>query len=114
MAYSIMEPAQEPIFDHSSAAGAVRVRLGENGRLVVPSAMRQVLGARAGDWVILELVEGESGQEELRLTTAKRRLRRAIERTREFVPPGTNAVDELMRERRQQALAETAEATCTR
>jgi bifunctional DNA-binding transcriptional regulator/antitoxin component of YhaV-PrlF toxin-antitoxin module len=104
--YSIMEQVQEHICDEAGPVETtVRVRLGESGRLVLPPWVRKVMGARAGDWMFVQVVEGESGQE-LRIATAKQQLSAAIRQVRAVLPEGVNAVEELMEERRQEAQRE--------
>ena len=78
-----------------------RTRVNENGRVVIPASYRKALGIKAGDEVIL-LMEDD----ELRITTMKRRLERAQRRIRQYVKPGVSLVDELIAERREAAKRE--------
>jgi AbrB family looped-hinge helix DNA binding protein len=75
-----------------------RMRVNENGRVVIPVAFRNRLGIRAGDEVVLELED-----DELRIITLKRNIERAQRLVRKHVKPGTSLVDELIAERRQAA-----------
>jgi len=75
-----------------------RLRINENGRVVIPAPFRKALGINPGDEVILRL-EGD----ELRITTLKRRLERARRHVRKYVKPGVSLVDELIAERREAA-----------
>jgi AbrB family looped-hinge helix DNA binding protein len=75
-----------------------RARVNENGRLVIPASFRKALGINAGDEVVLRLED-----DELRITTMKRRIQRAQRRVRKHVKPGTSLVDELIAERREAA-----------
>ena len=75
-----------------------RTRINENGRVVIPADFRKALGIKNGDEVVLSLEE-----DELRITTLKRRLERAQRRVRSYVKPGQSLVDELIAERREAA-----------
>jgi AbrB family looped-hinge helix DNA binding protein len=78
-----------------------RTRVNENGRVVIPASYRKALGIKAGDEVILRMED-----DELRITTMKRRLERAQRRIRQYVKPGVSLVDELIAERREAAKRE--------
>jgi AbrB family looped-hinge helix DNA binding protein len=78
-----------------------RVRVNEDGRVLIPASYRRALGIKAGDEVILRMEDGE-----LRITTMKRRLERAQRRVRKYVKPGVSLVDELIAERREAAKRE--------
>jgi len=75
-----------------------RARVNENGRVVIPASFRKALGIRAGDEVVLRIED-----EELRITTMKRRLERAQGLVRKHVKAGTSLVAELIAERREAA-----------
>jgi AbrB family looped-hinge helix DNA binding protein len=81
--------------------GDVRLRLNENGRVVIPAAFRKALGIKPGDEVILRLDDGE-----LRISTLKSRLERARRQVRKYVKAGVSLVDELIAERREEAKGE--------
>ena len=66
---------------------------------MVPSAFRKALGLKPGDPVIVVLDD-----EEVRLLTPRRAIRRAQEIVRKYVPEGQSLVDELIEERREEAL----------
>lgn len=78
-----------------------RMRINENGRIVIPASYRKALGVKAGDEVILRIEDNE-----LRITTMKRRLERARKRIRQYVKPGVSLADELIAERREAARRE--------
>ena len=78
-----------------------RMRVNENGRVVIPASYRKALGIKAGDEVILRMED-----DELRITTMKRRLERARRRIRQYVKPGVSLADELIAERRAAAKRE--------
>jgi len=78
-----------------------RLKVNENGRVVIPAAFRKALGIHPGDTVILSVED-----DELRITTMKRRIERAQERARKYLKPGVSLVDELIAERREAAKRE--------
>ena len=78
-----------------------RMRVNENGRVVIPASYRRALGIKAGDEVILRVED-----DELRITTMKRRIERAQRRIRKYVKPRVSLVDELIAERRESAKRE--------
>ena len=75
-----------------------RLRVNENGRIVIPAPFRKALGIEVGDEVVLRVQD-----DELRITTQQRRVQRAQQRARKYLPPGTSLVDELLSERREAA-----------
>jgi AbrB family looped-hinge helix DNA binding protein len=75
-----------------------RMRINENGRVVIPASFRKRLGIRAGDEVVLQIQD-----DELRITTLKRNIERAQRLVRKHVKAGTSLVDELIAERREAA-----------
>ena len=75
-----------------------RMRVNENGRVVIPASFRKALGINVGDEVVLRIED-----DELRITTLKRRLERAQRLVRKHVKPGTSLVGELIAERREAA-----------
>jgi AbrB family looped-hinge helix DNA binding protein len=78
-----------------------RMRVNQNGRVVIPASYRKALGINVGDEVVLRIED-----DELRITTLKRRLERARQRIRRYVKPGRSLADELIAERRQAARRE--------
>ena len=78
-----------------------RLTINENGRVVIPASFRKALGINPGDEIILSLAD-----DELRITTMKRRIERAQRRARKYVKPGVSLVDELIAERREAAKRE--------
>ena len=75
-----------------------RMRVNENGRVVIPASFRKALGINAGDEIIVRMED-----DELRIMTLKRRIQRAQESVRRYVRPGESLVDELIAERREAA-----------
>jgi AbrB family looped-hinge helix DNA binding protein len=77
------------------------LRINQNGRVVIPAPFRKALGIRPGDEVLLRFEENE-----LRITTMKRRIERAQKHARQYVKSGVSLVDELLAERREAAKRE--------
>ena len=75
-----------------------RGQIGEKGRIVIPSEIRQALGIGVGDKVVFRVADGE-----LRISTLRSRIQRAQARARLYVKPGTLVSDELSAERRESA-----------
>jgi len=73
-----------------------RLRINENGRVVIPASFRKALGINPGDEVLLRLED-----DELRISTLRSRLERARRHVRKYVKPGVSLVDELIAERRE-------------
>lgn len=80
---------------------AVRLRLNENGRIVIPASIREAVGLKRGQEVILWAEKGE-----VRISTAAKRIQRAQELVRKYVPEGVSLSDELIAERRREAASE--------
>jgi AbrB family looped-hinge helix DNA binding protein len=76
-------------------------RMGSGGRLVIPAEIREELGLKEGEPVVMRVKNGE-----LRIWTAREGIRRAQEIVRRYVPPGVSLVDELIAERRAEAARE--------
>ena len=79
-------------------------RIAAGGRIVVPARLRQELGLRTGDRVILDVAEGE-----LRVRSLDAAIRRAQELVAAYVAEGVSLADELIRERREEAARELRE-----
>ncbi len=77
---------------------AVRTRLGENGRVVIPAEFRKQLGLKAGDPLVVRLDE-----DGLRIESRRAAVRAAQRMVRERVPKGELLTERLFRMR----LAET-------
>jgi len=83
-----------------------KVRLNDNGRIVIPAEMRQKLGIGAGDSVFLT-AEGES----IKIESHRARVRRIQEDFKKFAPKdGTLMSDQLIADRREEARRELEEA----
>jgi AbrB family looped-hinge helix DNA binding protein len=78
-----------------------RMRVNENGRVVIPASYRKALGINVGDEVVLRIED-----DELRIMSLKRRLEQAQRRIRRYIKPGRSLADELIVERREAAKRE--------
>jgi len=76
----------------------VKLKINQNGRVVIPAAFRKALGINAGDIVVLRVED-----DELRITTMRKRIERAQRLVRKYIKPGVSLVDELIAERRREA-----------
>jgi len=74
------------------------IPLQENGRMILPSELRNLLKLKKGDRVFID-TQGDR----IELTTPQRERRRAQEMFRKFVPAGQDRVDQLIADRRQDA-----------
>jgi len=81
--------------------GKTLTKLGEGGRLVIPSEYRKALGVDTGDELVLILEEGG-----LRITTPREGIRRAQALVRSYIPEGRRLSDELIEERRRESRLE--------
>jgi AbrB family looped-hinge helix DNA binding protein len=76
------------------------VRLGAQGRLVIPARLRRLLGLKAGDSLIAHTENGR-----LVIETREQILAR-LQSLFEHVPPEVSLADELIEERREEARRE--------
>jgi AbrB family looped-hinge helix DNA binding protein len=79
----------------------VRLKVNENGRIVIPAEFRKALGIEVGDEVLVRLEKHE-----VTISTQQQRIKKAQERARKYVKPGVSLVDELLAERREEARRE--------
>jgi AbrB family looped-hinge helix DNA binding protein len=73
----------------------VQVRLGENGRVVIPAAFRRRLGLKPGDPLILRLDD-----ERVMIESRRAAVRAAQRMIRELVPEGELLTERLFEMRR--------------
>jgi len=95
------EPARPYVAGDQPSA---KVRLGPDGRVVIPAAMREALGLKEGDVLFARLEGGE-----IKLLTPKAAMLRAQAIVRQFVPENVSLVDELIADRRREAEREAKE-----
>jgi AbrB family looped-hinge helix DNA binding protein len=81
-----------------------KVRLGPNGRIVIPAAMREQLGLEPGVTLFLNVKDGV-----LHIESLPARIRRIQQDFAPFRKPGVLASDELIAERRAEAWREQLE-----
>lgn len=79
----------------------VRTKVTDGGRIVIPSKIRQALGIEIGDSVTLSLEN-----DQLKIISSNAALERLQKIFRSRVPEGVSIVDELIRERREEAAKE--------
>jgi AbrB family looped-hinge helix DNA binding protein len=72
----------------------IRTKLGQSGRIVIPTEYRRRLGLEAGDEIIMHLDE-----EGLHLYTPAQAVARAQALVRRYVPEGRDLSGELISER---------------
>lgn len=80
---------------------AVIGKIAQGGRLVIPAKHRRALGLKTGDEVLLRVVDGE-----LRVLSQAEAVKRAQELVKRRVPRHRSLVQELLKERRAEALRE--------
>jgi len=78
-----------------------RLRVADNGRIVIPAEFRKALGIEIGDEVVLRVQDNE-----LRISTQQARIQRAQRRARQHLKPGTSLVNEFLAERHEAAKSE--------
>jgi AbrB family looped-hinge helix DNA binding protein len=85
-------------------ARSVPLRIGPQGRVVIPADLRRELGLEPGETLMAHV---ESGR--LVLEPRREILARLRSELRAATPSGTSMVDELLAERRREARREAAE-----
>lgn len=78
-----------------------RARVDSAGRVLIPASSRQRLGIGQGDEVLVEV-----DNRGIHITTAAQALKDAQDYLAQFKKPGESVVDELIRERREEAARE--------
>lgn len=81
-----------------------KARLAANGRIVIPAEIREELGLKPGDTLLLDVEDGA-----LRIESYPARIRRIQQEFSEYAKPGVLASDELIAERREEARREMEE-----
>lgn len=79
----------------------ITTKVTEGGRIVIPAKLRETLGIEIGESVSMRIQDNS-----LQITTQREALRRLRELVRTRVPEGVSLVDELIKERREEAANE--------
>ncbi|MGE0279534.1 MAG: AbrB/MazE/SpoVT family DNA-binding domain-containing protein [Rhizobiaceae bacterium] len=82
-----------------------RLKIDQAGRIVIPAEMRAAMLVKPGDRVTAEVVNGE-----FRIVSPRVAIRRVQAHARAVIPPGVDIVEELIRDRREEARKEAEEA----
>lgn len=77
---------------------SVKTKVTEGGRIVIPAKMREAMGMKVGTSVTLTVRDGA-----LRITTRDEAFRRIDEMMKDHIKPGRSVIDELIKERRDEA-----------
>lgn len=81
-----------------------KARINQNGRIVIPAAIREELGIAPGDTLLLDVDDGI-----LRIESYPARIRRIQREIAPYARPGILASDELIAERKAEARREEEE-----
>jgi AbrB family looped-hinge helix DNA binding protein len=81
-----------------------KTRISPNGRIVIPAAIRQLLGVKPGDPVLMEVEDGI-----LRIESYPTMIARVQRELAQYIKPGVSLADELIAERREEARREQEE-----
>jgi AbrB family looped-hinge helix DNA binding protein len=82
-----------------------KAKINQNGRIVIPAAIRAELGIKPGDTLLMDVVDGV-----LRVESFDARLARIQDELVQLVGPDRMVSDELIAERRAEAWREQVEA----
>jgi AbrB family looped-hinge helix DNA binding protein len=76
-------------------------KVNENGRILIPAAIREQMGVKAGDDMVLTLEDGV-----LRVESYRAIIRKIQEEMQQYKKPGVLVSEELIAERREEARRE--------
>ena len=85
-------------------SGTMKVKMGDDGCVVIPLSAREALGLKAGDALIVSVEDGE-----IRLLTIRAAVRKAQAIVRKFISDDVSLVDELLEDRRREVENEQRE-----
>jgi len=95
-------PATQP--GARTSNGSHRVYLGPQGEVVLPEDVRNALGLKAGDRLLVSVAD-----DEIRLVTIPTMVRKVQAAVRKFIPEDVSLVDELLEDRRREVERERNE-----
>ena len=81
-----------------------KTRLSPNGRIVIPAAIREQLGLKPGDSLLMDVEDGA-----LRIESYPTRIARIQRELAQYIPSGVSLADELIADRREEARREQEE-----
>jgi len=81
-----------------------KARISSNGRIVIPAAIRQQLGVKPGDSILMDVEDSV-----LKLESYPSRIARIQRELAQYIAPGVSLADELVAERRAEARREQEE-----
>ncbi len=84
--------------------GTMGTKVQDGGRLVVPVELRRELGLQTGTDIVMDVVDGA-----LRIRTMRQVIKDAQAVIRRYIPEGVSLADELIADRRLEALREEQE-----
>jgi AbrB family looped-hinge helix DNA binding protein len=76
-------------------------KVNENGRILIPAAIREQMGIKPGDSVVLTLEDGV-----LRVESYRATIRKMQQEMQQYKKPGVSVTDEFIAERREEARRE--------
>jgi AbrB family looped-hinge helix DNA binding protein len=76
-------------------------KVNENGRILIPAAIREQMGLKLGDSVVLTLEDGV-----LRVESYRAIIRKMQQEMKQYKKPGVSITDEFIAERREEARRE--------
>lgn len=79
-------------------------KVNENGRILIPAAIREQMGIKPGDSVVWRLEDGVLHVESYRAS-----IRRLQAEMQKYKKPGKSVVDEFLKEKREEARREMEE-----
>lgn len=75
-----------------------------NGRILIPAEIRKSLNLKAGDQLVMSVIDGE-----IRLVPQLEAIKRAQNKIAQYVDPSRSLSQELIQERREEAKREVEE-----